>query len=236
MNRIKGLTVLDIIALIFVLAELTLFPLIQFTPGAASAAWSYVAIVLVGVMALVSVGRSRPDNFIRLGVLFTLVADWFLVLDGQRLLEGVLAFCVVQAAYFAYLFAEEQGRGVVRRANVISRAVGCSVLVVATFAVLGDDTDALAVASVIYYANLVLNTFFAFLHGRGERIFAIGLALFCACDLCIGLEVLASSYLKTDAFNFFYSAHLNLPWVFYQPSQVLIALSLYLRRRQTDRA
>ena len=236
MNKVKSLKAQDVIAALFVLAELVLLPLIQLTPGETSAFWSYAAIVLAGVMALVTIGRSRSDNLVRVGILFTLVADWFLVLDGRRLLEGVLAFCVVQGAYFSYLFIEEQGGGAVRRANVISRIAACGVLVVATFAVLEDSADALAVASVIYYANLVLNTVFAFLHGRRERIFAVGLALFCACDLCIGLEVLASSYLGTDAFDFFYSASLNLPWIFYQPSQTLIALSLHLRKRENHRA
>lgn len=220
-----------LIALLFVLLEVALFPLIQFTPGGESAAWSYVAIVLVFVAAILSFRGLDATTLIMVGLASTLVADYFLVLDGEKLLEGVIAFIFTQAAYFAYLFLTETQR-CLRIANVTSRIGVSLVLVIAAFVVLGEDTDALAIASVIYYANLVLNTVFAFLRGRAERVFAIGLVLFCMCDLCIGLEVLFSSYLDSNAFSFFYGAHLNLPWVFYQPSQVLIALSLYLRKRK----
>lgn len=212
----------------FILLEIILFPLIQFTPGDVSAAWSYVAIVLVFIAALFSFRGFDASVLVRLGLGFTLVADYFLVLDGEKLLEGVIAFTFTQAAYFAYLFITEKRRNV-RIASVISRVGVSLALVIGAFIVLGEDTDALAIVSVIYYANLVLNTLFAFLRGRGERVFAVGLALFCMCDLCIGLEVLFSSYLDSNVFSFFYGANLNLPWVFYQPSQVLIALSLFIR-------
>ena len=232
---VRKIKPIDIIAAMFVLSETVVFPLIQFTPGDVSAFWSYVAIVLVVLMSLATFKGLGTDSLIRLGLLFTLVADYFLVLDGEKLLEGVAAFIVVQACYFAYLFLGEEN-GTLRIANVLSRAATSVMLVVLTFVVLGEDTDALAIASVLYYANLVLNTVFAFLHGRRERIFAVGLALFCMCDLCIGLEVLFSSYLNSDALDFFYGANLNLPWVFYQPSQVLIALSLYYKNGIKSRA
>ena len=233
LKTLKRLSLIDICAALFILFEIILFPLIQFTPGEMSARWSYTAIVLVGVMALVTFSGRSNTNFIRVGILFTLVADYFLVLDGEKLLEGVLAFIVVQAAYFVYILLNEESRAV-RIANVGSRIALSLILVVATFIVLGTDTDALAIASVIYYAGLVLNTVFAFLLGRRARIFAIGLALFCMCDLCIGLEVLCSSYLSSGAFDFFYSDHLNLPWVFYQPSQTLIALHIRRQHRHQD--
>ena len=235
LKTLKRLSPIDICAALFVLSQIILFPLIQLTPGEVSARWSYTAIVLVGVMALVTFRGRGNTNFIRVGILFTLVADYFLVLDGEKLLEGVLAFTVVQAAYFAYTLLIEESRAL-RIANAATRVALSLILIVATFTVLGSDTDALAIASVIYYANLVLNTVFAFLLGRRARIFAIGLALFCMCDLCIGLDVLFSSYLASDALDFFYSAHLNLPWVFYQPSQTLIALSLWSEMRLNNRA
>ena len=79
---------------------------------------------------------------------------------------------------------------------------------------------------MIYYGNLVANAVFAFLLGRRDRIFAIGLVLFGMCDIWIGLEVLFSSYLDSNLMDFVYNANYNLPWVFYQPSQTLIALNL----------
>ena len=224
-----GKTAKTLLAL-FVLSELILFPCIQLTPVDVSVFSSFLSIVLVFLFALFVPRCRGSENFIRVGLLFTLVADYFLVICEDAQLQGVLAFIIVQAAYFLYLLAREE-RGAVRSANAITRVVLSILLVIAAFALLGEDTDALAIASVVYYANLVVNIVFAFVLGKGERIFAIGLLLFAMCDLCIGLEVLFSSYLNIDVSGIFYTDHLNLPWVFYQPSQVLIALSLYFREK-----
>ena len=214
-----------IFALVFVALEVALFPIIQLTPGDVSAYASYSAIILVAVFALITVKGTRAGHLIRLGILFTLVADYFLVLADDSELEGVIAFCAVQLCYFAYLLIKEKRRSV-KITNAVSRAVLSALLVVVAFTVLGEDTDPLAIVSVLYYGNLVANVVFAFLLGREERIFAIGLALFSMCDLCIGLEVLFDSYLDSSAFDFVYGSHLNLPWVFYQPSQTLIGFHL----------
>ena len=226
----KKISPRDVTALAFILMQVAIFPLIQFTPGNVSAAWSYVSIILCVIIAFVFFDSDRAGHLIRMGLCCTLVADYFLVVDGDKLLEGVIAFTFVQAAYFAYLYLRERRRAL-RIANVISRTVVSLALIIGAFIVLGEDADALAIVSVIYYANLVINTVFAFTQGRRERVFAIGLLLFCMCDLCIGLEVLFSSYLGSDALDFFYGAYLSLPWVFYQPSQTLIALSMWCKSR-----
>ena len=139
----------------------------------------------------------------------------------------------MQACYFAYLFVREK-RERIRVANAVSRVALSLVLVVSAFIVLGEDTDALAIVSVLYYGNLIANAVFAFILGREERIFAIGLVLFAMCDLCIGLEVLCSNYLGSHAMDFAYGAYLNLPWVFYQPSQMLIGLRLLPKVKKTS--
>lgn len=230
----KAALPIDIATLIFLILEAVLFPLIQFTSAYVSGISSYIAIVIVAIYALFTFRRGGSGQLIRLGILFTLVADYFLVLKEQQL-EGVLAFILVQLAYFVYLLLSEERRGV-RLVNVVLRIATSLVLAAASILVLGADTDALAIVSVIYYANLVVNAVFAFLLGKSERIFAIGLVLFAMCDLSIGLEVLFSTYLASDVLDFFYGANINLPWIFYQPSQVLIALRLYQKHRHTNRA
>lgn len=220
-----------ILVALFILSELALFPLIQFTPGDVSGSSAYLAIILVTLFAVFVCRGGGAGYFIKIGLLFTLAADYFLVIIVDAKLEGVLCFIAVQIAYFLYLFVSEERR-TVRSANILTRVILSGVLVIAAFAVLGEDTDALAIASVIYYGNLVVNMIFAFILGRAERIFAIGLVLFAMCDLCIGLEVLFRSYLNIDVSGLFYGDNLNLPWVFYQPSQVLIALGLYRKERK----
>ena len=216
---------------LFIIGEIILFPCIQLTPVDVSIFSSYLSIVVVFLFALFVPRCRGAEHFIRLGLLFTLVADYFLVICDDAQLEGVIFFIPVQLAYFIYLIAREE-RGYVRSANTVTRIAVSAVLTAAAFAVLGEDVDALAIASVIYYVNLVVNIIFAFILGRGERIFATGLLLFAMCDLCIGLEVLFSSYINLDVSDIFYGDYFNLPWVFYQPSQVLIALSLYFKEKE----
>ena len=94
--------------------------------------------------------------------------------------------------------------------------------------ILKDKVDALTLASVIYYANLVSNVIFAFVRYGEEKLFAYGLLLFAMCDLCIGLDVLFSDYLKSEVLSaVFRFPYANVPWIFYQPSQALIAMRLY---------
>ena len=210
--------------LIFIGCELALFPCIQLTNGGVSGFFSYLSIALVAAFSLFTLGGKRKSHFIRLGILLTLVADYYLVLCTDKYLEGVVSFVFVQMAYFAYTVLAED-RTSYRYANLFTRLCLSGLLVVVAYAVLGEDTDTLSVVSVIYYANLVVNMLFAFLLGRGGRLFAIGLALFAMCDLTVGMENLTSLYLDSDVFSFFYGDYINLPWIFYQPSQVLIGLS-----------
>lgn len=223
--RIDRKKITLILALVFIVLELACFPMIHFGSGGVDVLGCYLAIVLVALFALVTLWGERDGHIIRLGIGFTLVADYFLVIAADSQLEGVISFIAVQACYFAYTLVRET-RTRVRYINIASRAVLMVGLVIATFAVLGDGADPLAIASVIYYGNLVANAAFAFLLGKRERIFAIGLVLFAMCDIWIGLEVLFSSYLGSDLMDFVYSSNYNLPWIFYQPSQTLIALNL----------
>jgi len=146
-------------------------------------------------------------------------------MDGTMHLEGVIFFMGTQMCYFLYLLAGESPR--IRKINILSRLIISFILVGVAFCVLGDLTDILSIVSVLYYGNLVINMVFAFAQYKKSPLFAIGLLLFSFCDLCIGLDMLFNYYLELPvAADMFYSDYHNLPWVFYQPSQTLIALSL----------
>ena len=214
-----------IAAAVLIALEMALFPMIHLGRDSADVVGCYLAIVLVALFALVTLWGERDGHFIRLGIGFTLVADYFLVIADNSELDGVISFIAVQACYFAYTLVRET-RTKVRYVNIASRIFIVVGLTITAFLVLGEDTDALAIASVIYYGNLVANAVFVFLLGKRDRIFAIGLVLFGMCDIWIGLEVLFSSYLDSNLMDFVYNANYNLPWVFYQPSQTLIALNL----------
>lgn len=94
--------------------------------------------------------------------------------------------------------------------------------------VLKEKTDALALISVCYYANLILNIVAAFRQFRRDLVFPIALVLFLLCDTVIGLQVAAGGYLPIGEDSWLHRLifmDFNLAWFFYLPSQVLIALS-----------
>ncbi len=80
---------------------------------------------------------------------------------------------------------------------------------------------------MLYYANLLTNIVFAFRNFKTAPTFAIGLLLFAFCDLLVGFTMLDLYLPVTESSIVYKLTHcdLNLIWVFYVPSQTLIALS-----------
>jgi len=97
-----------------------------------------------------------------------------------------------------------------------------------TCIVLGENTDALALISLCYYANLILNLLLAWMQFSRYPLAAIGFVLFLLCDTVIGLQVATSGYLPIEegsVLNEILYPGFNLSWLFYLPSQVLLSLS-----------
>ena len=72
----------------------------------------------------------------------------------------------------------------------------------------------------LYFSQLLSNTILAWTRrGRRWRLFALGLTLFVGCDVCVGLF----NALPPGSPRYF-AVSIGM-WLFYLPSQVLIALS-----------
>ncbi len=223
---------------LFSTVEAVLGVLLQVGDGDGGRIASYVAVVLAFFACFFFIGRSYSYLFTQLALLFTLFADWFLVIEGgkERLL-AMLFFSLAQLSYFARLYAEETPR--LRRWHIGIRVGACLLLLSLTVLVLGEGCDALALAlvTVFYYANLLTSLAFAFLAVRRSYLFAVGLLLFALCDAVIGFSFLCE-YLSLSRASLLYRiSHLdfNLAWVFYLPSQALLAISLLPQGRR-DRA
>ena len=204
----------------FLTAQAVLYWLILTTGGETLRWSSFGAIVLCFVYALAH--RGVPLLVAGLGC--TVAADFFLVVcNPMQQLYGMICFLAVQTLYA--IFLGRQGFG---RAWLIARMalMACAVLV--AVAVLREKTDALAVVSILYYVNLVMNAVQAFCRFGKLRLFAVGLALFILCDTVIGLQVASGGYLPIAEGSLLHQVlfmGFNLSWFFYLPSQVLIALT-----------
>ncbi len=214
---------------LFLLAEGTLSVLLHMV-GRGGSRLSYAVVVLAFVFCLLLV-EARASRLLTVAALaFTLCADYFLVLRDDEYLVAMLFFSVTQLLYAARLFLAEERR---RRALQLGIRGGVILLArVATCLVAGESTDALALVSLFYFANLATNTLFAFLDGGGRGLFPYGLLLFVFCDIFVGFGMLGEYLPLGDGplLSFLTSPPVNMAWVFYAPSQVLLSLSVLDRR------
>lgn len=215
-------------SLAFLVAEATLGVLVQVLRGNAVVAVSYAAVLLAFAFAFLFFERTPRYLFTQTALLFTIFADYFLVVRGaEEQFLAMLFFSLTQLAYGARLYFEEKSPA--RRNLQLALRIGVSIAVIAvTFLVLGGSADRVALISMFYFANLALNAVLAFLRFEKPGFFAIGLALFLCCDVCIGLSLIESYLPLAEGSLLYRLAHpgFNLAWVFYVPSQALLALSL----------
>ena len=200
----------------FLALEAVLYICILTCGGQLLVATSYASIVACCVFGLAM--GNRGNWFLRLGLLCTVGADFCLVVCApiQRL-WGMVFFLAAQTLYGLQL-GGRPWRWYLRGAvSLVALAV--------TALVLKENTDALALVSVCYYGNLILNLVYAFLNK--DRTLGVAFVLFLLCDTVIGLQVAAGGYLPigegTALYRLLFSGF-NLAWFFYLPSQVLLAL------------
>ncbi len=204
----------------FLFAEGILYYLILTTQGSTLVASNFCSILLCFLFVLAMGGTP----LLILGMAGTVAADYFLVIcNPMEQLWGMVCFLIVQALYAIFLHRQGYGRG-----WLAARLGVCTLIAGIALVVLGKNADALAIVSVLYYANIVINAVMAF--GRFSKFpkLAIGFILFILCDTVIGLQVASRGYLpivKGSLLHRIIFMDFNLPWFFYLPSQVLIALT-----------
>lgn len=214
---------------IFCVIEAVLFFLVQSTSDGANVAVSYISVILACLFMLTSFSKTSSYVFTQLGLVFTVFADYFLVvLDPIKQLPAMIFFSGTQIFYFLRLYLSESSKQK-RKIHLILRAVISALAIALTFIVLKNEADAVSVISMFYYANLLTNIIAASMQIKGNRLFLIGLILFIMCDTAIGINELIDTYLESENASKVTDAifgKFNVPWLFYVPSQTLIALSL----------
>ena len=197
---------------------------------------SYFFIVFCFVTSLIFIDKCKDKIFQSVALLFTAVADYFLILlQGQQKTLAMVFFLLAQVAYALRTvgFTKSKRERIV---NLAVRAGASAIIATITAIVLAGDKDLpLFLLSVVYYANLVVSIVFSFLHckeGKHILVTAIGLLLFSLCDISIGFDFLIDIFSLGQG-NFIYDfMHSGVSFVaiFYPPSQALLAFSSYFTR------
>ncbi|MBR2929621.1 MAG: hypothetical protein IKC32_00170 [Clostridia bacterium] len=187
---------------------------------------AYLAVVLAALFVALFSERSQAYFLTQVALLFTLAADYYLLVIDDKYEIGMLWFILAQLCYFARIYLSEERKSV-RIAHLVSRCGGILLSLLLPFLILGDGVDLLSVVSVVYFVNILLNAIFAFISFKRSPMLALGLLLFVACDIFVALANLGGYIklggelylaLKSVGFN-------RIAWLFYVPSQTLIALS-----------
>ncbi|MBQ8173946.1 MAG: hypothetical protein IJ009_00925 [Clostridia bacterium] len=214
---------------LFFVAEAVLGLALQLAEGRAVACLSYGAVLLACLFCTAFARRTSRYILTQLALILTLGADYFLVLAPKRQqLPAMLFFSAVQICYFLRLYLADKSK-MRRRIHLLCRVVLSLAMLAVTLGVLGEGADALALVSMFYYANLVLNLVFALLAGKGQRRLAAGLFFFFLCDTVIGLS-LVGNYLPIAADFPLYIVlfpGFNLAWAFYVPAKFLLSVSAW---------
>lgn len=224
MNRKN--TILLTLSCIFVLTELHLSNLIQTTSPPNKI--QYLSVILACLFCILFAEKTKSYAFTQLALVFTVFADFFLVyLNNSNRLLAMLCFSVTQIAYFLRIYFEEENK-TLKKVHLFLRATLSLIILIATYIVLGENTDALSLVSMFYYVNLVLNIVFSFLNFKNSWIFTLGLICFVICDTFIGLANIGA-YIDLNNNPFLLKLlhpGFNAAWAFYVPSQMLLAISL----------
>ena len=211
----------------FLILETILYYFVLTAGGQTLVATSYASIVLCFLFALQGIKR---NPLMVAGLACTVGADFCLVVcDPIQRLWGMVFFLGAQTLYAIHLHLKQPNKIFLLTRIALTAAAG-----IVAAAVLKENVDALAVVSVCYYGNLILNAVAAFTQWRRCKLLPIAFVLFILCDTIIGLQVASMGYLpiaEGSALHDFLFMDFNLSWFFYLPSQVMIALSS-LRKEQ----
>ena len=171
----------------------------------------YGGVLLCLLFALACALRGG-DRLVSPALALTAGADWFLLVRNDRYAVGVALFLCVQTVYYLRLRRGGASAAYPLRAGLaLAAGLGLYALRLAS---------PLNLLAGLYFSQLLSNTLLAWTKkGRRWRAFAAGLTLFVGCDLCVGL------FNTLSASSLLYPAVSVGMWLFYLPSQVLIALS-----------
>lgn len=171
----------------------------------------YAGILLCLAFTLLSALRGG-DRLVPAALALTAGADWFLLVRNDHYAVGIVLFLCVQTVYYLRLRRKGAEDGYWLRSGLtLCAGLGLYALGMA---------QPLNLLAGLYFSQLLSNAMLAWtLPTQSGRRFALGLTLFVGCDICVGLfNALPSTYPLYPAVSVGM-------WLFYLPSQVLIALS-----------
>lgn len=165
------------------------------------------ALKLAGILlCLIYTLLYSKSLLLRFAFLLTVLADLFLALNNTSI-AGVITFCFVQFAHFIRLKNASLKISIVLYLGVLLVLAASSLLKI----------DAHYLLATIYCSTLIANIVLA---KKSDNMSFVGFLLFLCCDIMVAVSFLASTGAINSALH---PVADYLAWMFYLPSQVLIA-------------
>lgn len=190
----------------------------------------YICVILSFLMCFFFFEKSNKYIFTQLGLFFTVVADYFLVIEDDHYLLAMSVFLLAQISYAIKIYFELETKKE-RLIYLIIRLTCILLSILLPLIILGENNDLLTIISVNYYVLLVISMVYAFILCKKDKfnlIFAIGLLLFVCCDFFVAINNFDSYFdVSYDSLIYKIIYHdINFSWIFYVPSQTLLGISL----------
>lgn len=184
----------------------------------------YAGILLCLAVSAVMIYFNRDADSViaTAAMVFTAISDLFILVLDDYFKIGLATFII---AHSLYLYRLYNGRVKKIWISLTVRAVVAAILIGVVCGVFGADL--LIIEAGVYIVLLFGNCVEALImcnRGLKNILFSIGLLLFLGCDICVGLK--HGSMVGVELSEKVYNFVVYMIWVFYLPSQVLIACAL----------
>lgn len=185
---------------------------------------SFMSIFVCFVYVLLIHKKNDMDyNIMRLAFIATLAADYFLTLHSEEQVLGTFLFFLSQVMFFFRIHLSYQRI----KPKIIYLYTAVFSIFVLMFYLILESIDVLIIVSLLYFSFLLLNMIFSWMTHKRYILFTIGLTCYIAADLMVAMHM-ADPYITfatPSIFSYLTSTPINLIWLFYLPTQVLLALS-----------
>lgn len=216
-----------IVISLFLLIEIALylsFLILDANPGNFDTTWFKYSGVILCLLFSIYCSLKKKEKihiFIPVALVFTLISDYFLLINTNIdfFIPGLVTFIITQLIYFLLISYKRKKKNEFI-INIVLRVFVSSILILISSILV--QIDWLVAFALIYFTQLLINFGYSICLVKEEKkylIFALGLLIFIACDINVGLN----NVHIIDGID--YKIVNYLMWLFYLPSQVLLASS-----------
>ena len=220
MDKVLNFIKNNIIIIIYSLIELVICILLLLNIVNKEYILDYSLIIINFIMSVIIfvLFKNKFNMYIMLGMFFTCLADYNLIVLGENREIGVLFFTFAQ---ISYMFALR-----INKKELLIRLIIITVLEVASLIICKDLYSFLVFITMMYLGLFIANIIFGFIK-KNNIIFLIGMISYLLCDICVGVS-------GFELFDGTQTAVIlgNLIYYFYLPGLFLMIIGTYIKSKK----